>query len=270
MEITTSPAKYGETDNTLLLKIATLVQAGHGVEQFDPAAAAFFAAAGITDGTQKSAWNDFVIGRKSAGYYSKFHALFPLMGGTANQHKWDAITLTAGTFSGTVTHDANGITGDGSTGRFDTGLDVASTDENSISFGAYSRTNVDGAEADIGAFSEMAILPRLGNVSYYDDDFPAARIAVGNSDSRGLFSLSRTGATALSAYKNGSSVGTSSGAASTPASTNFALMAAATDGTRSSTRNIAFAFIAEGLSDAENADLYTAIQALQTALGREV
>ncbi len=88
----------------------------------DDAAEAYFAAAGITDSTQKNAWTTAVLAMKAANIYSKLIAAYPYLGGTAATHKWNAIDprdLDAAyriTFSGTITHNSNGVTFDGSTG----------------------------------------------------------------------------------------------------------------------------------------------------------
>ncbi len=84
MSIATDPARFGDSSNTLLLKIATLVQAGAG--QVDPDAAAFFTRAGITDATQKSAWNACVVSLKASGLWAKIELLYPLIGGNATAH----------------------------------------------------------------------------------------------------------------------------------------------------------------------------------------
>lgn len=70
--LTAQQPKFGDSDNTLLLKIATLVQAGAYSPAIDPAASAYFASAGITDATQKTNINAFVVGMKALVNWSKF------------------------------------------------------------------------------------------------------------------------------------------------------------------------------------------------------
>jgi len=85
----------------------------------DPDAAAFITAASITEFRQKSAINDLVIGLKADGIWSKFKAIYPFVGGTATSHKFnlrDPRNLSAAyvlNFQGGWTHDARGITGNG-------------------------------------------------------------------------------------------------------------------------------------------------------------
>ena len=54
-----------------------VVSAGGG---FDPNAEAFITAAGITDPTQQNAINDLVLDLKAASIWTKFNALYPIVG----------------------------------------------------------------------------------------------------------------------------------------------------------------------------------------------
>ncbi len=85
---------------------------------YDADAQAFFTAAGISDATQKGAVDYLVKARKAANIWTNGVAVFPFVGGSASTH---LVNLkTPGTYnitwSGSVTHNANGITGDASTG----------------------------------------------------------------------------------------------------------------------------------------------------------
>ena len=55
----------------------------------DADAAAFLAAAGITDATITSAINTLVIDMKDDGLWSKMDAIYPFVGGTATTHKFN-------------------------------------------------------------------------------------------------------------------------------------------------------------------------------------
>jgi hypothetical protein len=57
----------------------------------DPDAIAFIAAAGITDLVQKAAITTLVLQLKSDAIWSKFQAIYPLVGGTAFTHKFNLI-----------------------------------------------------------------------------------------------------------------------------------------------------------------------------------
>ena len=110
--------------------------------------------------------------------------------------------------------------------------------------------------------------------SYFLNGVSASEISVANADSRGLYIGSRRSSTDAELYKNGSSVGTDtdSNAAATLSTHNIYICGGNVAGSLgiASARNLAFASIGTGLSDTDAANLYTAVQAYQTALGRNV
>ena len=91
----------------------------------DADAQRFFDSAGITDATQKQAVNRLVLDLKgvtNSDYYTanvwlKLKGIYPLVGGSAYMHQWNlknpvnADTAYRLTFYGTLTMDANGVTG---------------------------------------------------------------------------------------------------------------------------------------------------------------
>lgn len=83
----------------------------------DEAVQSFITRAQISDINQIGALNNLVVGLKADGLWSKFYALYPFVGGTANAHAQNlASTSHTIDWRGTLTHDANGVTGDGNTG----------------------------------------------------------------------------------------------------------------------------------------------------------
>lgn len=93
---------------------------------------AFLTATGITDPTITTALINLVAALKSAGLWSKMIAIYPIVGGTAGTHKYnlkdpqDTDAAFRMTFSGTITHNAAGMAGDGSTGYGNTHLTPSS------------------------------------------------------------------------------------------------------------------------------------------------
>lgn len=82
----------------------------------------FIARAGITDQTQIDAVTALHAAAVANGWWDQCELIYPFVGGTSQAH---AQNLKSANFTiiwnGTVTHDANGITGDGTTGYGDTG-----------------------------------------------------------------------------------------------------------------------------------------------------
>lgn len=251
---------------------------------FDSDAQAFFTATGITDGTIQSAINQLVLDLKSASIWTKMNAIYPFVGGTSAAH---AVNLKSpGTFNiswnGTVTHDANGITGDGSTGFGNTGLNAASVlTTNNTHLSVYSRSTGSGAgDGDLQlAASEAAGASRLtlgvrffGNFTVYMYATGTGSTNSANANGQGFYIGSRRANNDMEAYKNGSSVATQSGSGGALPSRNLYILALNNQGTTQShsNKNVAFASIGSSLTDTESANFYTAVQAFQTTLGRNV
>lgn len=99
----------------------------------DADAAGFISRAAITDPVQKSAINRLVVQLKAASLWTKKDIIYPFVGGSATPHSKNLKANTFNiTWNGTVTHDATGVTGNGSTGYGATGFNP------STAGGAYS------------------------------------------------------------------------------------------------------------------------------------
>ena len=257
----------------------------------DPDAQAYIDAldaAGYTvSGAEETAINTFVLDLKADGIWAKSHAIYPFIGGTAATHKFnlkDPRDLDAAfrlTFFGGWTHSATGALPNGTNAygntHYNPSVDMTLND-GSLSY--YSRTEIaksfdTGFCANYGG-NFVQCSPNvngfgLGFLSYIGGGDPSS-INVSNADARGFYVASRTSSTSLKAYKNASVSGTNttSGPHTLP---NGNLWIAANQfqgGVSWSILECAFASVGDGLTDSEVTDYYTAVQALQTALNREV
>jgi hypothetical protein len=99
------------------------------VASFDPDAQAFITAANITNSTQQTAINDLVVGLKADGLWANMYAIYPFVGGTLFNHKWnlkDPRDLDAAyrlNFYGGWVSSSNGITANGVNTYADTYFD---------------------------------------------------------------------------------------------------------------------------------------------------
>jgi hypothetical protein len=259
---------------------------------WDSDATAFLTAAGITDATQSSAIGTLVGSLKSAGVWSKMRAIYPFIGGTASTHKWnlkDPRDLDAAyrlAFSGNWTHSATGVTPDGSTAYANT-FAVPSTffSDYTGAYGLYLRTNPassTGYRVDMGAqfFSDPTsnrFLQHIGSTdgnSYYDwrNRVTVATSTVGSVI--GFHVVSRTSTSLMTVYRNGNSVASGTSSDITTDLPNRALYIGAqnhSDGpSLHSNREQSFVFLSESLSGSEVTAVNAAVQAFQTALGRNV
>lgn len=129
--------------------------------------ASFVQRSGITDQTQIDALTSLVESAMENGWWDKCDCIYPFVGGTAQAHsqnlKADAFNIT---WVGTVTHDANGIMGNGTTGYGDTGYIPASSGQwslNSAHIGAYIRVMGTGGNATVvGSTTVVGDFTRFG------------------------------------------------------------------------------------------------------------
>jgi len=252
----------------------------------DPDASAFILAAGITDNTEKSAVTTLTLALKSASLYTKFIAVYPLVGGTANSHKYNLIdpqdTDLAHrlTFSGGWTHTSNGAMGNGSNTFADTHIipnALLTSASNSVGF--YSRSNVSENTYDFCCSTDASALYNpFGVISWYNSG-SAAYYMSGNynlsaavSSASGLtHGFGNSGTWRL--YRNGAQIGST--ASSSITLPNFALYLGGNNGGGTlnyvSSREYAFAFVAnQQMTPTDAVNLYAIIQAYQTTLNRQV
>jgi hypothetical protein len=252
----------------------------------DPDAQAFITAASITDPTQQSAINTLVTDLKGYSIWSKMKALYPFVGGTASSHKFnlknplDTDAAFRLVFSGGWTHSSTGATPNGTNAYADTKLDlINNTTLNSTSFGVYSRTNSNGTEVEIGAegsapTSGSNIFIRFSGVTYARVNSLQAWISYSDTDSRGFYISNRTASNVVNTWRNNVKKATGTTPSLLPVgnvSYTLGVNNVAVGAKQYySTKEQAFAFIGDGLTDTEAGNFYTAVQAFQTALNRNV
>jgi hypothetical protein len=273
---------------------------------FDSDAQAFITAAAITDPTQQEAINTLVLGLKEDIIWTKMKAIYPIIGGTASQHKYnlkDPRDLDAAfrlQFNGGITHSTNGMLPNGTNGYANTyflpSTQIANPD--SFHFSVYSRTtlgpfvpgfdigaliitgidNEDFANAETNAFY---FIQYYGSTVVKNGLYSATASFV-DTTSLGLYVGNRNSTGNITAYKNGVLKNTGSLAPSGLAYCPMLLMGASVyypdlypnpndwSPYYPGKRQLAFATIGDGLSNTDNTNLYTRIQAFQTTLSRQV
>lgn len=256
----------------------------------DPDANAFISAAGITDSTQQSAIQTLVTDLKTAGIWSKFIAFWPFVGGTASQHKYNLIDprdLDAAyrvTFNGTLTHSSTGVKGDGSTGYYETHIDLNSDLSQNDNFG-FVYTRIAAQENKISGYGSIGQTndcwwqigsvrntSNIYNARIYSTNAGVSQIT-GVTSGAGLFGISRTSSTAVSMNINKSHTSfTRSSVSPNTGQTPYGLCFQTSTGTsaHSANEHAAGGFTNQGLTTSEIDDLYDAVQAYQTTLSREV
>jgi hypothetical protein len=274
---------YGYGNSMFLATHGILARTASG-GAVDPDAQAFITAASITNATQQSAINTLVVDLKGYSIWTKFKAIYPIVGGNASSH---AVNLkTPGTYNLTFatgwTHSSTGMTPNGVT-YADTSLipsSVLTNNNTHLSF--YSRTSsIINGQRDIGVFvsgaNPCASLGTNTGVQLSDHySFSTNRISASIANALGFVNGIRTSSTSHKLFKNGTQIGTTDTYANTwTLPTQEIYIGAANINpfpftNTSSTKETAFASIGDGLTDTEAANFYTAVQAYQTTLSRQV
>lgn len=270
---TIASLKIGSTDISEVRIGSTLVW-----QNVDADAAAFIAAAGITDATQKSAINTLVVDLKAYSIWTKAYSIYPFVGGTATTHKFnlknplDTDAAFRLVFAGGLTHSSNGVDPNGTTGTADTFINPSThLSLTSGSMWYYSRENNAFTNVIIGTTSNFWTAPKLSNGFTYaacNSDLVVQNTTFAPSHA-GLLGVSRITTNQLKRYHNGTAYSTEATTAQTLENLKISLFQRNGIGQHTA-MECAFAMIAQGLTPTESANLYTAVQAFQTTLGRQV
>lgn len=236
------------------------------------------AAGGSLTATEQSAITTLVASLKSTGVWVKMSALYPMVGASAAACAQNLKSSSfTGTFSGGWTFTSNGATPNGTNAYMDTNL-IPSTHSslNNTHLSYYSRTQVTGTNGvDIGVtngagVNELYLAYNAFGGTYIGIYSSAINLTALPTTTK-MFIASRLSSTEVKAYYAGSAYQTV--ASNSQALTSLSIYLAAlhaTSTTYYSNRQCAFASIGEGLSDTNASDFYTAVQAFQTTLSRQV
>lgn len=241
--------------------------------------AAYIAAAGITNPTEKTAVTNLYNSLVSAGVYSRFDRLQPISPSSLSAAAFDLVTATATiTWVNSPTDAASGVTFDGATQY---GLDVQTMDQYPI----YGLANDQGSAGiyvtGTGSGSGIRQLMGAGALNGFQ------RSGTGNMNlnlksggqspgvlfSTGFWAANKFTSSNFSMYKNGSLIGNSSVPSSgTAPAIQMAWGCLNTGGNfiRFLSETIAFGYVGGSFTDAEQAQISTIVNAYQTALSRNV
>jgi hypothetical protein len=237
---------------------------------------AWIAATGETDLTILGALNTLESDLTTYGLTSKMKALYPFVGGTAGKHKFnfmDARDLDAAfriTWYGGVTHNSNGITGNGTNSYGDTYFNPsASLSISNQHISMYQRNEIAGStNTSMGINQDLRFYLRFGSSNYSTLGMAQSPFAV-QTPLNGMFVMSKISSNSFKYFQNSLTAVTKTG---TDVNVNgkIALLNNGSLLTEYSIANLAFASIGDGLTDTEAGNLNTAVQAFQTTLSRQV
>jgi hypothetical protein len=242
---------------------------------FDPDAQAFFdrvtTAGGSLTTTEKDATNTLVVSMKADGVWSSMKAIYPMVGASAAACAQNLKSSSfTGSFTSGWTFTSTGVTPNGTSAYFDTTLNsFTNLTQTSISFGIYYRSNAVAVPIE-GTFDGDSLSISTRGTQTYFSIGTFTTIGPIIESTVGFKAVSRN-ASNLKSYINATQNGTATNSANCPSLAMYlgALNFNGAPGFYSSNEE-AFAFIGDGLNDTNMSNYYTAIQAFQTTLSRQV
>jgi len=254
----------------------------------DPDAAAFFArvtaAGGSLTNTEKSAVNTLVVTMKADGTWSPMKAIYPMVGASAAAC---AQNLKSSSFTGTFTSGwtfaSTGVTPNGTSAYMDTNYSpsVNSTiTDNHFMLYLPSVSIPSGYTTDLGAltadFNSRFQTNYFQNPALDTTNFDVRkRTSVSNSlIGAGFILYSRSATNSAKVYFNNSIVATDTSSTLSYGFPNITVYLGALHlgltATSYSDRRNSFASMGNSLTDTQASNFYTAVQAFQTTLSRQV
>jgi hypothetical protein len=254
---------------------------------FDPDAQAFFnrvsAAGGTLNSNEQVAVNQLVLDLKSYNLWSLMLVIYPMVGSSAASCAQNLKSSSfTGTFAGGWTFASTGVTGNGTSGYMNTALNTSTNlTKTSAHLSIYTSTSVSSAsQYDVGNSDDAIatvnptylITRYVNNNCYFGiaDQSYGTNVTVLNS--YGFTAGSTNGSATQKIYKNGSVIQSGTAGSGNLSNSNLYIGANNSGGTATffSNKQYSFASIGTGISDTNATNFYTAVQAFQTTLARQV
>jgi hypothetical protein len=232
-------------------------------------------AGGSLSTTEQNATKTLVADLKSAGIWSSMKAIYPMVGASAAAC---AQNLKSSSFTGTFTSGwtfaSTGVTPNGTSAYFDTNFNVlANAQLNSFSHSYYNRKTTQTGICGANDSSNYTLFFG-GNTDINSQlntaggDFVTATV----TNPQGLIIGNRTTSTIVSLFKNASKLISTTKNSLGLANLNYYIAARNLSGVPLGfdDKQYAFYHIGDGLTDTQASNFYTAVQAFQTTLSRNV
>jgi hypothetical protein len=236
------------------------------------------AAGGSLTTTEQSATLQLVLDLKANSLWTPMKAIYPMVGASAAACAQNLKSSSfTGVFNGGVTFSSTGVLGNGTTGYMNSQLiPSGNVGQDDAHLCVYSRSNITTSSiVDIGCLNAQRfyIISNFGGASYVSLNGLGDPAGTTMTDTRGLIVSTRINSTTVKMYRNGSVQSTVT-QVSTGVNTVQPVYVGAYNNSGSasffSSREYAFASIGLGLTDTQASNFYTAVQAFQTTLSRNV
>ena len=240
---------------------------------YDPDAAAFFArvatAGGTLSNTEKTATNQLVLDLKSYSIWTKMKAIYPMVGASAAACAQNLVSSSfTGTFNGGWTYASTGVKGNGVNNYMTTSFNMLTQQPTGANVGIYVRTPHTGTATYPIAWAcyVSPIFNYLGGPQWVDSYLGTTSTLLGNAEGYTGF-FQRSGSIGIQNRRlNNLNKGTN-GVNYTAANANMLLSIDSIDTNNSET---AFFSLGDYITTTEQDNFYTAVQAFQTTLNRQV
>jgi len=260
-----------------------MIIATHGIiasqmSGIDADAQAFFdrvtTAGGTLSATEQTAVNKLVLDLKGYSIWAKMKAIYPMVGASsaacAQNLKSSSFT---GTFTSGWTFASTGATGNGTSAYMNTGINAnTELNVNSAHISYYrNTTNTTGLGVLLG-INDLSLFLQPITTNYYGS-LATTNISdkTGNYNVTGFFMVNRPSSTTQKLIRNNTiELSDSKTSSSYASSQNIFLSNYNTGSTFATNSRCAFSSIGDGLTDTEASNFYTAVQAFQTTLARQV
>ena len=236
------------------------------------------AAGGSLTTTEQSATLQLVLDLKANSLWTPMKAIYPMVGASAAAC---AQNLKSSSFTGTFTSGwtfaSTGVTGNGTSAYMNTTLNPSSTlSQNNASLGYYGGNNL-GQQQDKPAISavqssvQFNIYPAYTGLGMYGGVNDTNDVPTANSNTSGFIFASRIASTTKQHFIRNVKTNITRTSNGIP-NTNVVIAASNNSGSISeySAFQYRFVFIGDGLTDTQAGNFYTAVQAFQTTLSRNV
>jgi hypothetical protein len=265
-----------------------MILSSHGIiasqiASFDADAVAFFnrvtTAGGSLSLTEKQAVNQLVLDLKANSLWTPMKAIYPMVGASAAACAQNLKSASfTGVFNGGWTFASTGVTPNGTNAYMDTCLNASThltTSSGHLSY--YSRTNailtgwLMGAETT--AADRTQFIVRTDGAGAYYGRYGSNTIAtINGTTSLGLSIFNRPSSSDVRLYQSSGLINTTTYSASGLPNLTIYLAGNNSGGTANAfcVAQCACASIGDGLTDTQASNFYTAVQAFQTTLGRQV
>jgi hypothetical protein len=240
---------------------------------YDGDANAFFirvsGAGGSLSNTEKFAINQLVTDLKANSLWTPMKAIYPMVGASAEACKQNLKSSSfTGTFTSGWTFASTGVTGNGTSAYFDSNC-LVNTNLSPTNYGGgfYKRNNTPTLDPDFGAMSaSFNIYSNYDGNTTYHRGINADPDRYTNTSSNGFFH--QYGKSSASTAFNRGVLKLTGGSGNISGTNSVCLAGNVAAGYTDS--QYAFMFLSEALTDTQASNLYTAVQAFQTTLSRQV